>query len=60
MVALTLRLIVQYHLPITVAVSPKGMDCLHPLNYWDRGFEAQSSHGYLCAFILCLCYPVCR
>jgi hypothetical protein len=27
---------------------------------WDRRFESHSRHGCLCAFILCLCCPVCR
>jgi hypothetical protein len=34
-----------------------GMDCL---KHWDRGFEFHLWHGCLCAFILCLCCPVCR
>jgi hypothetical protein len=38
----------------------KGMNCLLPLKHWDRGFESHLRHGYLCAFILRLCYPVCR
>jgi hypothetical protein len=36
------------------------MNCLRPLKHWDRGFESHSGHGSLCAFILCLCYPVYR
>jgi hypothetical protein len=28
------------------------MNCLRPLKHWDRGFESQSRHGCLCAFIL--------
>jgi hypothetical protein len=34
------------------------MKCLRPLKHWCRGFEFQSKHGCLCAFILCLCCPV--
>jgi hypothetical protein len=26
---------------------------------WDRGFESHLRHGCQCAFILCLCYPMC-
>jgi hypothetical protein len=41
---------------------PRGlsMNRLRPLKHWDRGFESHLRHGYLCAFILCLCCPVCR
>jgi hypothetical protein len=35
------------------------MNCLRPLKHWDRGFESHLKHGCLCAFILCLCCPVC-
>jgi hypothetical protein len=38
-------------LPITVAA---------PLGHWDHGIESHLRHGYLCAFILCLCCSVCR
>jgi hypothetical protein len=34
------------------------MKYLRPLERWDRGFESHSRHGYLYAFILCLCCPV--
>jgi hypothetical protein len=37
-----------------------GMNCLHSLKHWDRGFKSHSSHGCLCARLLCLCCPVCR
>jgi hypothetical protein len=37
-----------------------GMNCLRPLEHWDRGFESHSRHGCLCAFILCSCCPLCR
>jgi hypothetical protein len=37
-----------------------GMNRLRPLEHWDRGFESHSRHGYLYAFILGLCCPVCR
>jgi hypothetical protein len=30
------------------------------LKRWGRQFESHSGHGCLCAFILCLCCPVCR
>jgi hypothetical protein len=36
------------------------MNCLRPLEHWDRVFESHSRHGCLCAFILCLCCSVCR
>jgi hypothetical protein len=36
-----------------------GMNCLRPLEHWDRGFESHSRHGCLCAFTLRL-YSVCR
>jgi hypothetical protein len=36
---------------------PRG---LRPLEHWNRGFESHLRHGCLCAFILCLCCPVCR
>jgi hypothetical protein len=29
-----------------------GMNCLRPLERWDRGFESHSRHGHPCAFIL--------
>jgi hypothetical protein len=32
------------------------MNCLRHLEHWDRGFE----YHLRCAFILCLCCPVCR
>jgi hypothetical protein len=38
----------------------QGMNCLRPRKHWDRGFEFRLRHGCLCAFILCLCRPVCR
>jgi hypothetical protein len=31
-----------------------GMNCLHYLERWDRGFEFHPRHGCLCAFILCV------
>jgi hypothetical protein len=31
------------------------MNCLHPLEHWDRGFKFHSRHGCLFVFILCLC-----
>jgi hypothetical protein len=31
------------------------MKCLRSLEHWDRGFESRSRHGYLSAFIMCLC-----
>jgi hypothetical protein len=34
-------------------------NCLRSLGRWDRVFESYSRHGCLCAFILCLCCPVC-
>jgi hypothetical protein len=37
-----------------------GMNCLRSLKHCGRGFESHSRHGCLCAFILCLCCPVCR
>jgi hypothetical protein len=37
-----------------------GMNCLWSLERCERGFESDSSHGCLCAFILCLCCSVCR
>jgi hypothetical protein len=37
-----------------------GMNRLHPLKHWDRGFESHSRHACLCAIILCSCYSVCR
>jgi hypothetical protein len=36
------------------------MNCVRSLEHWDPGFEYHSGHGCLCAFILCLCYLVCR
>jgi hypothetical protein len=44
---------------ITVVAHFKAI-CLPPFERWDRGFESHSGHGCLCAFILCLCCPVCR
>jgi hypothetical protein len=35
-----------------------GMNCLRSPERWDRGFESYSRHGYLAAFILCLCCSV--
>jgi hypothetical protein len=32
-----------------------GMNRLRPLDHWDHGFEYDSRHVCLCAFILCLC-----
>jgi hypothetical protein len=29
-----------------------GMNCLCSLERWDYGFESQSRHGCMCAFIL--------
>jgi hypothetical protein len=37
----------------------QGMNSLLSLEHWDRGFESHSKHGYMCAFILCLCCSVC-
>jgi hypothetical protein len=37
-----------------------GMKCLHPHKQCDCGFESYSKHGYLYAFLLCLCCPVWR
>jgi hypothetical protein len=37
-----------------------GMNRLRPLEHLDHGFESHSSHGCLCAFILCLFYSICR
>jgi hypothetical protein len=31
------------------------MDCLRPLEPWDRGLESHSRHGRLSTFFLCLC-----
>jgi hypothetical protein len=39
--------------------SDQDMNLLRPLERLDRGFESHSGHGCLCAFILCLCCPVC-
>jgi hypothetical protein len=30
------------------------MKCLRPLERWYRGFESQSSHGYLCVRLFCV------
>jgi hypothetical protein len=32
-----------------------GMKGLCTLKHWDRGFKSHLKHGYLSAFILCLC-----
>jgi hypothetical protein len=32
--------------------------CLRTLKQWDRVFESHLRHGYLCAFIVCLCCSV--
>jgi hypothetical protein len=32
----------------------QGMNSLHSLERWDRGFESRSRHGCLFVFILCL------
>jgi hypothetical protein len=37
-----------------------GMNCLRPLEHWNRVFETHSRHSCLCAFILRLCCPVRR
>jgi hypothetical protein len=37
----------------------KGMNCLHLLERWDRGFESHSRHGCLYPFI-CVCVVLCR
>jgi hypothetical protein len=37
----------------------EGVNCVRPLERWDREFQSHSRHGCLCAFILCLCCPVC-
>jgi hypothetical protein len=41
---------------------PRGLrhELSSSLERWDRGFESHSTHGCLCAFILCLCCSVCR
>jgi hypothetical protein len=39
--------------PITVEARSTA-----PAKHWGRGFESHSRHGYLSAFILCLCCPV--
>jgi hypothetical protein len=39
---------------------PHGMNRLRPLEHWDREFESLSRYGCLCAFILYLCYSLCR
>jgi hypothetical protein len=36
-----------------------GTNCVRPLEHWGRGVESYSRHGYLYAFILCLCCSVC-
>jgi hypothetical protein len=36
----------------------QGMKYLRLLEHWDHVFESHSRHGYLSAFILCLCCPV--
>jgi hypothetical protein len=67
------RDVLSSHFPLTVVSSTKvlvpadhsggaveGMNCFRTLEHWDRGFESNSRHGYLCAFILCLCCCVCR
>jgi hypothetical protein len=51
--------------PLKLSVDHSGcevwvINCLRPLEYWDRGFESYSMHRYLCAFILCLCCSVCK
>jgi hypothetical protein len=38
----------------------KGMNSLRSLERWNNGFESNSRHGCLCAFILCLCCSVRR
>jgi hypothetical protein len=41
-------------------LAARGMNCLRSLGRWDHGFESHSRHGYLCAFIRYLCYPMFR
>jgi hypothetical protein len=48
---------------INLIADPRGLAVydkkrLRPLEHWDRGFESHSRHGYLFAFILCLCCSV--
>jgi hypothetical protein len=31
-----------------------GINCLRPLEHWDREFECHSRHACFCAFILCV------
>jgi hypothetical protein len=38
----------------------QDMNCLHPLEPWDREFESGSRHRRLCVFILCSFCAVCR
>jgi hypothetical protein len=35
------------------------MNCLRPLEHWDRGFESYSRHGYLCVCLFCVCAVLC-
>jgi hypothetical protein len=34
------------------------MNCLHPLERWDRGFESYSKHGN-CVRLFCVCVVLC-
>jgi hypothetical protein len=36
------------------------MNYFHPLSHWGHGFKSHLSHSCLCAFLLCLCCPLCR
>jgi hypothetical protein len=33
--------------------------CLRLLERWDRGFESDSRHGYLCVRLFCVCVVLC-
>jgi hypothetical protein len=45
---------------IIVAARSEAWTAFTRSNNWDRGFESHLRHGWLCAFILCSCCPVCR
>jgi hypothetical protein len=36
----------------------KSMECLRPLEHWDRGFESHSGYGCMPEYFLCSCSPV--
>jgi hypothetical protein len=45
----------------TIAIVPVHsgrMNRLRPFEHWDHGFESQSKHGCLCAFILFVLFCV--